>query len=118
MEAPQPQVAAVDDGKAHQTLGLEPAEFAATEDGQSARASVSTPAPSAPALDVATMSTQMVGEEETVPVTGPSTQLRTYSPEFAGLMKSWSGLLNQASVFDGQLRVSPILCCFLRVDVF
>ena len=33
-------------------------------------------------------------------------------------MKSWSGLLNQASVFDGQLRVSVVLCCFLYVDFF
>ena len=92
VDVSQPQVATLDEGKAHQPLGSELTESGAIDDGQSA--SVSTPTMSAPAPDVATMSTQMVGEEETVPVTGPSTQLRTYSPEFAGLMKSWSGLLN------------------------
>ena len=73
MEAPQPQVAVANDGKAHQTLGPELAESAATKDGQSARASVSTPTPSAPALDMAMTSTQLVKDEEVIPVTGPGT---------------------------------------------
>ena len=83
---------ATDEREAHQPLGLELKESTANDDEQSA--SVSTPTPSAPAQDVATTSTWMVGEEEAIPVTEPSTQLWMYSPEFAGLMKSWSGLLN------------------------
>ena len=116
VEVSQPQVAVPDEGEAHQPLRPELMESAAINDGQSA--SMSTLTLSAPAPDVATTNTWMVRGEEIVLVTRPSTQLRTYSLEFAGLMKSWSGLLNQASVFDGQLRVSVVLCCFLCVDIF
>jgi hypothetical protein len=68
VEAPQPQVAAPDDGKAHQPLGLELTEATTTEDGQSTRTSVSTPTMSAPMLDVVTTSTRLVEEEEVIPV--------------------------------------------------
>ena len=78
---------------------------------------MSTATPSALALAVAMTSTWMAKEEEVIPVTGLSTQLQAYSPEFVGLMKSWSGLLNQASVFDGQLRVCIIPCYFLLLVV-
>jgi len=55
VEVSQPQVAAPNEGEAHQPLGLELTESTTVEDGQSA--SVSTPTPSAPALDVAMTST-------------------------------------------------------------
>lgn len=93
-------MAAPNDGEAHQSLGPEQSESTIANDGQSTRASVGAPTPSMPAPDVVTMSTRQVKEEETVLVTGPGTQLWTYSPEFARLMKSWSRLLNQASIFD------------------
>lgn len=75
MEAPQSQVVAPPDEDTHRPLGLESTESVAVEDRQSAGASMSTPTPSVPALDMATMSTQLAEEEEDVPVTRPSTQL-------------------------------------------
>ena len=71
------------------------------EDVQSARADPSTATPSAPAPDVLTISAQQAEEDDIVPVTRLGTQLQAYSSEFTGLMRSWSGLLNQAFVFDG-----------------
>ena len=61
------------DGEAHQPLGSKLVESA--EDGQSARASMSTPTLSTPAPDVATTSTRLVEDEEVIPITGLGTQL-------------------------------------------
>ena len=63
------------DGEAHQPLGPKPVESANTEDGQSARASMSTPTLSTPAPDVAMTSTRLVEDEEVIPITGLGTQL-------------------------------------------
>jgi len=113
VEVLQPQVAVSADGEAHQLLGPEPVESAVVEDGQSMgaipKSFVPTPlVPSAP-----TTSAQPAEEEEAIPVARPSTKLQAYGPEFVELMRSWSRLLNQASIFDGQLRVSITLCHFL-----
>ena len=118
VEVPQPQVAATEAGEAHQPSGLEPIETTTDEDVRSTRADPSAAAPSAPALDMPTTIAQHAEEDDIIPVTRPGTQLQTYSPEFVGLMRSWFRLLNQASVFDGQLRVSLVLCCFLCATIF
>ena len=70
---PQPQISAPADGEAHQSLGPELMESATAEDEHSARASMSTPILSAPAPDVATMSTRLVEEEEVASVNRPGT---------------------------------------------
>ena len=88
------------------------------EDVRSVRADPSTATPSAPTLDVLTTSAQEVEEDDIVPFTGPGTQLQAYSSEFVGLMRSWSRLLNQASVFDGQLMVSKSTLSFPAIDIF
>ena len=104
--------------EAHQSLGIESMETTADEEVRRVRADPSAAAPSAPTLEVPTTSAQQAEEDDVVLVTGPGTQLQAYSLEFIRLMRSWSGLLNQASVFDRQLRVSLVLCCFLCVDIF
>ena len=68
---------------------------------QSTRGDPSATTPCTPALEAPTTSTLQAEEDDVVPGTRPGTQLHAYNPEFAGLMKSWSELLNQASVFDG-----------------
>ena len=104
--------------KIHQQPGPEPTEATAEEDVRSARANPSAAAPSAPGPEVPTTSAQQAEEDDVVPVTGSGTQLQVYSPEFTELMKSWSRLLNQASVFDGQLRVSKHILSFPAVNNF
>jgi len=106
------------DDEVHHLPRSEPMEATADEDVRSAKADPSAAVPSAPALDVPLMSAQQVEEDDIIPVIGPGTQLQAYSLKFTGLMRSWSGLLNQAFVFDGQLRVSLVLFCFLCVDIF
>ena len=96
--------------EAHQLLGPKHMEATINDDVRSARADPSAVVPSALALEVPTISVQQAEEDDIVLVTGLDTQLQAYSPEFAGLMKSWSELLNQASIFDGQLRVSKCRC--------
>lgn len=75
MEAPWPEIAATADDEADPLPRPEPTEATASEDGQSARASMSTATLSAPTLDVVTTSTRLAKGEEVVPVTGPGTQL-------------------------------------------
>ena len=115
---PQPQVAVPVGDEAHQPPRPEPTEATTKEEVWSMMADPSAAAPSAIALEVTTTSTQQAEEDDIVLVTGPGTQLQAYSPEFTGLMKSWSGLLNQASIFDGQLRVSKHVLSFLAVNNF
>lgn len=75
-------------------------ESTIVEDGQSVGASLNAPISNEPALSAPMMSTQWAEDEEVIPVTRPNTQLQGYSLEFVGLIRSWSGLLNQASIFD------------------
>ena len=65
--------------EAHQPSGPEPTEAIAKEEVRSTRVDPSAAAPSAPTLEVPTMSTQQAEDVYVVPVTGPSTQLRAYS---------------------------------------
>ena len=64
------------------------------------------------------MSAMQMEEDDVIPITGPGTQLQAYNLEFTGLMKSWSGLLDQASAFDGQLRVSKYILSFPAINNF
>jgi hypothetical protein len=85
---------------------------------QSGRAEPSTAALSAPAPELPMISTQQAKKDDIIPVIKPSTQLQVNNPEFVGLMKLWSGLLNQASVFNGQLRVSIYTLLYSTIDIF
>ena len=76
-------------------------------------ATPSTPAPEAPIT-----SALQVEEDDVVLITRPGTRLQAYKPEFAGLMKSWSRLLNQAFIFDLQLRVSKHVLSFSAINNF
>ena len=104
--------------EAHQPPGPKPTEAATDEGVQSVRADPSAAAPGALSPDVPTTSAQQAKEDDVILVIGSGTQLHAYSLEFTGLMRSWSGLLNQAYIFDGQLMVSLVLYCFLCVDIF
>ena len=94
-------------------MGATSGEGVQSTRGDPSAAALSTPAPEAP-----TTSALQVEEDDVVPITGPGTQLQAYSLEFTRLMRSWLGLLNQASVFDGQLMVSKSTLSFPAIDIF
>ena len=75
VKAPQPQVTATEEGKAHHLLGPEPVEATTNEDVRSVRADPSAATPSAPSPDMPTTSAQQVEEDDVVLVTGLGTQL-------------------------------------------
>ena len=84
----------------------------------STRDVLSATAPSTPALEAPVISAQQAEEGDIVSVTGLGTQLQAYSSGFAGLMRSWSGLLDQDSAIDSQLRVSKHILSFPAVNNF
>jgi hypothetical protein len=118
VEASQPYVVVPIDDEAHQRQGLEPMEATTNEDVQSGRAESITAALSAPAPELPTTSAQQAQKDDVVPIIKPGTQLHVNSLEFAGLMKSWSELLNQVVVFDGQLKASICNLLYSDIDIF
>lgn len=104
VEAPQLEVTWVGE-EVHQLTEQKLAKATANE---GAGAVVNSAMLSIPTSDMATSSSQPM-EEEVDPVIGSESQLQPFNPELAGLMGFWTKLLNQASIFDGKLRVYVVL---------
>ena len=93
-------------------------EATSDEGVQSTRDDPSAAASSTPTLEVPATSAQQAEEGDVVLDTGPGTQLQAYILGFVGLMRSLSRPLDQASIFNSQLRLSKHILSFPTINNF